>query len=125
MQLLSHLNLSNNRLSSFTALDPLRFLKFLDVLDISFNEIGSHTVDTRRYLCSSPLSHTTGSDFNIQDLSTNYLKDGNYWEAYLTFKCLNLIELDLRGNAIVNENFRSYMSNLMPNLKWLDGEELH
>ncbi|WOH02720.1 hypothetical protein DCAR_0522109 [Daucus carota subsp. sativus] len=125
MQLLSHLNLSNNRLSSFTALDPLRFLKFLDVLDISFNEIGSHTVDTRRYLCSSPLSHTTGSDFNIEELTTNYLKDGNYWEAYLTFKCLNLIELDLRGNVIVNENFRSYMSNLMPNLKWLDGEELH
>lgn len=124
MQLLSHLNLSNNRLSSFSALDPLRFLKSLDVLDISFNEIGAHIVDTRRYLCSSPLSHTTGSDWNFEELTTSGMKDVNYWEAYSTFKCLNLTELDLRGNSIVNENFRSFMSNLMPKLKWLDGEEL-
>lgn len=125
MQLLSHLNLSNNRLSSFTALDPLRFLKSLKVLDISYNEIGAHTVDTRRYLCSSPLSHTTGTYWNFEELTTSSMKDANYWGAYSTFKCLNLIELDVRGNAVVNENFRSFMSNLMPKLKWLDGEELH
>lgn len=125
MQILSHLNLSNNRLSSFTALDPLKFLKSLDVLDISFNEIGAHTVDTRRYLCSSPLSHTSASDWNFEELTTtSSMKDVNYWEAYSTFKCLNLTELDLRGNAIINENFWSFMSNIMPKLKWLDGEEL-
>ncbi|KAL8145400.1 geranylgeranyl transferase type-2 subunit alpha 1 isoform X1 [Apium graveolens] len=123
LQLLSHLNLSNNRLSSFTALDPLKFLKSLDVLDISFNEIGAHTVDTRRYLCSSPLSHT--SDWNLEELTTSGMKNVNYWEAYSTFKCIGLTELDLRGNAVVNENFRLFVSNLMPKLKWLDGEELH
>lgn len=122
MQLLSHLNLSNNKLSSFTALDPLKLLKSLDVLDISFNEIGAHTVDTRRYLCSSPLSHT--SDWNFEELTTSGIKDVNYWEAYSIFKCINLTELDLRGNAIVNENFRLFVANLMPKLKWLDGEEL-
>ncbi|KAJ0554483.1 putative leucine-rich repeat domain superfamily [Helianthus annuus] len=68
-QLLSCLNLSHNNLSSFTALDPLRFLKSLRVLDISYNEIGAHTVDTRRYLCSSPLSHTLDYDKKFEEVA--------------------------------------------------------
>ncbi|THG00534.1 hypothetical protein TEA_003730 [Camellia sinensis var. sinensis] len=55
MQLLSCLNLSNNKMGSFSALEPLKLLKSLKVLDISYNEIGAHAVDTRRYLCSSPI----------------------------------------------------------------------
>ncbi|KAE9615201.1 putative leucine-rich repeat domain, L domain-containing protein [Lupinus albus] len=58
MQLLFCLNLSHNKFGSFTALGPLRLLRSLKVLNISYNEIGSHSIDTRRYLCSSPLCHT-------------------------------------------------------------------
>ncbi|CAL5430532.1 unnamed protein product [Camellia sinensis] len=46
MQLLSCLNLSNNKMGSFSALEPLTLLKSLKVLDISYNEIGAHAVDT-------------------------------------------------------------------------------
>ncbi|CAL5428140.1 unnamed protein product [Camellia sinensis] len=49
MQLLSCLNLSNNKMGSFSALEPLTLLKSLKVLDISYNEIGAHVVDTRSY----------------------------------------------------------------------------
>lgn len=55
MQLLSCLNLSSNKLGSFTALEPLRLLKSLKVLNILYNEIGAQSIDTTRYLCSSPL----------------------------------------------------------------------
>ncbi|KAF5939724.1 hypothetical protein HYC85_023983 [Camellia sinensis] len=48
MQLLSCLNLSNNKMGSFSALEPLKLLKSLKVLDIPYNEIGAHAVDTRR-----------------------------------------------------------------------------
>ncbi|KAJ4963754.1 hypothetical protein NE237_023693 [Protea cynaroides] len=51
MQLLSCLNLSNNKLRSFTALEPLRLLKSLKVLDISYNEIGAHSIDTTSLYC--------------------------------------------------------------------------
>ncbi|THF96370.1 hypothetical protein TEA_011997 [Camellia sinensis var. sinensis] len=47
MQLLSCLNPSNNKMGSFSALEPLKLLKSLEVLDISYNEIGAHVVDTR------------------------------------------------------------------------------
>ncbi|CAL5430551.1 unnamed protein product [Camellia sinensis] len=48
-ELLSCLNLSNNKMGSFSALEPLTLLKSLKVLDISYNEIGAHVVDTRSY----------------------------------------------------------------------------
>ncbi|KAA8538190.1 hypothetical protein F0562_027798 [Nyssa sinensis] len=125
MQLLSCLNLSNNKLGSFTALEPLRLLKSLKVLDISYNEIGAHSVDTRRYLCSSPLSHTAGSDWNFDEFAVSGVKVTNYWEAFSIFKGLNLTQLDIVGNAIPDEKFKLFLFRLLPSLKWLDGEELH
>ncbi|KAJ8645573.1 hypothetical protein MRB53_007321 [Persea americana] len=46
LQLLIYLNLSHNRISCFTALEPLRLIKSLRSLDISYNEIGMHSIDT-------------------------------------------------------------------------------
>nr|POF26451.1 geranylgeranyl transferase type-2 subunit alpha 1 [Quercus suber] len=124
MQLLSCLNLSNNKLSSFTALGPLRLLKSLKVLDISFNEIGSHSIDTTRYLCSSPLSHTEEIDWSHDETVTGDVNQTNYWEAFLIFKDLNLTQLDIVGNAIADEKFKSFLVKIVPTLKWLDGQEL-
>lgn len=96
-------------------------VKSLEVLDISYNEIGAHTIDTRRYLCSSPLNHTAGSEkFSDGDMQLN-----NHWDAYLLFSDLNLIQLDVTGNAAVDERLKTLLFKLMPALKWLDGEERH
>ncbi|KAD1664215.1 hypothetical protein E3N88_42479 [Mikania micrantha] len=125
LQLLSLLNLSHNKLGSFMALDPLRFLKSLRVLDISYNEIGAHTVDTRRYLCSSPLSHTLDYDKNFEEFASDDEKVVNFWEAYSVFGGLDIMQLDITGNAIVDERFVVLLVKLIPGLKWLDGKELH
>ncbi|XP_059633620.1 geranylgeranyl transferase type-2 subunit alpha 1 [Cornus florida] len=122
MQLLSWLNLSNNKLGSFTALEPLRLLTSLKVLDISHNEIGAHSVDTRRYLCSSPLSHTAGSDWNSDEFVISAAKMPNYWEAFFIFKSSKLSQLAIAGNAISDEKFKSFLFKLLPSLKWVDGE---
>ncbi|KAG9149827.1 hypothetical protein Leryth_025889, partial [Lithospermum erythrorhizon] len=90
MQLLSALNLSHNKLSSFTALEPLRLLKSLKVLDISHNEIESER------------------------------QMSNYWDAYAIFKDLSLIQLDILGNAVADEKLKLLLHKLMPELKWLD-----
>ncbi|KAL8476964.1 hypothetical protein ACS0TY_029312 [Phlomoides rotata] len=121
LQLLSHLKLNNNKFSSFTALEPLKMVKSLEVLDISYNEIGAHTIDTRRYLCSSPLNHTSGSE----KLTDGDVELNNHWDAYLLFNDLNLIQLDVMGNAVVDERLKAFLYKLMPALKWLDGEERH
>ncbi|XP_057530358.1 geranylgeranyl transferase type-2 subunit alpha 1 [Amaranthus tricolor] len=124
MQLLSFLNLSNNKIKSFTALNPLRHLKLLKVLNISHNEIGKHSIDSTRYLCSSPLTHTIADDWKL-DLS---LEDGSqlskYWEAFIVFKDLALIQLDIIGNAIVDEDFESFLCKILPTLKFLDSYSL-
>lgn len=125
LQLLSCLNLSNNKLGTFTALDPLKLLKTLKVLDVSYNEIGAHTVDTRRYLNSSPLSHTVASDWNFEEFSSIDAKVANYWEAYSAFRGLNLTQLDIVGNSVIDERFKLFLRKLLPRLKWLDDEELH
>ncbi|KAF5796422.1 putative leucine-rich [Helianthus annuus] len=126
LQLLSCLNLSHNNLSSFTALDPLRFLKSLRVLDISYNEIGAHTVDTRRHLCSSPLSHTLDYDKKFEEVANGDETVVNFWEAYSIFGGLNITQLDNMGNAAaVDERFMLFLVKLLPGLKWLDREELH
>lgn len=119
MQLLSCLNLSNNKLSSFSALEPLRFLSSLKVLDISYNEIGAHSIDTTRYLCSSPLSHTVDSDWSSGDVQVR-----KYWEAYLIFRGLKLRQFDVVGNRISDEKFKGFLVKVVHTLKWLDGEEL-
>lgn len=125
LQLLSCLNLSHNKLASFTALDPLRFLKSLKVLNVSHNEIGSHTIDTRRYQCSSPMSHTIDYDPKFEEFANGDAKLVNFWEAYTVFGGLNLMQLDIVGNVAVDERFVSFLVKLLPGLKWLDGEELH
>lgn len=125
MQLLSCLNLSNNKIKSFTALDPLRHLKSLKVLNISQNEIGKHSIDTTRYLCSSPLSHAEVSDWKKSGLwSTDDAQLSKYWEAFLVFKGLTLVELGITGNAVVNEDFRSFLLKILPTLKRLDDTSL-
>ncbi|KAH9756187.1 Geranylgeranyl transferase type-2 subunit alpha 1 [Citrus sinensis] len=124
LQLLSCLNLSNNILGSFTALEPIRQLKSLRALNISYNEIGAHSIDTTKYLCSSPLSHSVGSEWNHgQTVIDDDIK--SYWEAYFILKGLNLTQFDIVGNAIVNEKFKSFLIKVLPGLKWLDGEQLH
>ncbi|KAI3726568.1 hypothetical protein L1987_66366 [Smallanthus sonchifolius] len=125
LQLLSCLNLSHNKVGSFMALDPLRFLKSLRVLNISYNEIGAHTVDTRRYLCSSPLSHTFDYDKKFEEFATGDEKVLNCWEAYSVFGGLDIMQLDVVGNAAADERFMLFLVKLLPGLKWLDGEELH
>ncbi|KAJ6382657.1 hypothetical protein OIU77_031151 [Salix suchowensis] len=105
MQLLSHLNLSKNKLGSFTSLESLRHLKSLKVLDLSYNEIGAHSVDTTRYLCSSPLCHSIGSEWDGSELVTDGVSLVSYWEAFFILKGLKLTQLDITGNAIADEKF--------------------
>ncbi|KAE8695389.1 serine/threonine-protein kinase CTR1-like [Hibiscus syriacus] len=123
MQLLSCLNLGNNKLRSLTALEPLRKLKSLRVLDISYNQIGDHSIDTTRYLCCSPLSHSVGRELNKDETVINDVTL-NYWEAFYVFRDLNLYQLDIVGNTIADEKFKPVLVKIMPTLKRLDGELL-
>ncbi|KAM1014256.1 hypothetical protein TB2_044097 [Malus domestica] len=125
MQLLSRLNLSNNKLGSFTALGPLKQLKLLQVLDISYNEIGAHSIDTTRYQCSTPLSHTEEASWNSEEIGTGGAGVKGYWEAFLIFKSMSLTQLVTLGNAISGENFKSFVVMFVPTLEWLDGDKLH
>ncbi|KAJ8551114.1 hypothetical protein K7X08_000484 [Anisodus acutangulus] len=122
MQLLSCLNVSHNKLCSFTALESLRLLRSLNVLDISYNEIGAHSIDTRRYLCFSPLNHRSGGDWKPEEFEMHGAEVADYWEAYAIFKDLHLMQLDLKGNAVSNEKIKLLLIKLLPSLKWLDGE---
>ncbi|XP_052183071.1 geranylgeranyl transferase type-2 subunit alpha 1 isoform X2 [Diospyros lotus] len=125
MQLLVCLNLSHNKIRNFSGLEPLKLLKSLEVLDISYNEIGAHMVDTRRYLCASPFSHRTGgnggkfSEFARDDVNLT-----KYWEAYSLFKDSKLRQIDIAGNVVAENEFKSFLVKLLPSLKWLDGEEV-
>ncbi|XP_047166623.1 geranylgeranyl transferase type-2 subunit alpha 1 [Vigna umbellata] len=124
MQLLSCLNLSHNKIGSFTALGPLRLVKSLKVLNISHNELGCHSVDTTRYLCPSPLSHTEEFAWDRFEILTGNVSATKFWEAFLIFGSLALTELNIIGNAVADENFRSFLVKVLPTLKWLDDEEL-
>ncbi|CAL5430543.1 unnamed protein product [Camellia sinensis] len=124
-QLLSCLNLSNNKMGSFSALEPLKLLKSLKVLDISYNEIGAHAVDTRRYLCSSPLSHIVGGDWNFGEFVISGVNVTNYWEAFAIFKDSKLTQLDIIGNVVAEEEFKLFLVKILPALNWLNGVELH
>ncbi|KAL1536263.1 protein geranylgeranyltransferase type II [Salvia divinorum] len=125
LQLLSCLKLSKNRFSSFTALEPLKMLKSLQVLDVSYNEIGAHSIDTRRYMCSSPLNSTTGSEWQLKRFAEEDADMKHFWDAYLLFKDLNLVQLDIVGNAVVDERLKAFLVKLMSALKWFDGESCH
>ncbi|KAL6603656.1 hypothetical protein ACP70R_044017 [Stipagrostis hirtigluma subsp. patula] len=120
------LNVSNNQISSFTALESLTKIKSLKVLDLSFNEIGAHSIDTTRYICSSPFSHKVEACEAFEECQQKNINVEDYWEAILFFKSANLAQLDIKGNAVANkENFRTLVMTLIPNLKWLDGECVH
>ncbi|KAL3514275.1 hypothetical protein ACH5RR_026992 [Cinchona calisaya] len=124
LQLLCCLNLSKNKFCSFSALEPLRLLKSLKVLDISCNEIGAHSIDTRRYLCASPLTHAVGSDWNSKEFAISGPEMTNYWDAFSIFRGLNLRQLDIAGNPIADQKFKLFLCKLLPAMKWLDGENL-
>ncbi|GMP93138.1 hypothetical protein CsSME_00043097 [Camellia sinensis var. sinensis] len=70
-------------MGSFSALEPLTLLKSLKVLDISYNEICAHAVDTR-------------SGVNVT----------NYWEAFAIFKDSKLTQLDIIGNVVAEAEFK-------------------
>ncbi|XP_078161613.1 RAB geranylgeranyl transferase alpha subunit 1 isoform X2 [Carex rostrata] len=125
LQLLVGLNLSHNQITSFTALEPIKYSKSLKVLDLSFNEIGSHPVDTTRYLCASPLSHTYDATEIINELARENIQIGDFWEAVLLFKSLQLVQLDMQGNPVANERFRVLVEKVNPCLRWLDGKSLN
>lgn len=125
MQLLSHLNLSKNKFGSFTSLEPLRHLKSMKVLDLSYNEIGSHSIDTTRYLCSSPLCHSVGSEWDGSETVTDGVSLVSYWEAFFILRGLKLTQIDIAGNAIADEKFTAFLAKVLPALKWLDGVQLN
>jgi geranylgeranyl transferase type-2 subunit alpha len=123
LQQLVSLNISNNHITSFTALEPLTKIMFLKVLDLSFNEIGAHSIDTSRYICSSPFSHKIEACEAFEECQEKNINVEEYWDAILFFKSLKLAQLDIEGNAIASkENFRTLVMTLIPSLKWLNGE---
>ena len=122
MQLLSCLNLSRNRIRSFSALDSLRHLKQLRVLDVSHNHIGEHSVDTTRYLCSSPLSNSEWPQDEVGSQMPSLAT--KYWDAYFVLRDLNLKQLDITGNVIAGDEFSSFVLQVVPKLVWLDGKKL-
>lgn len=124
LQLLICLNLSNNQISSFTSLEPLKRLSSLRVLDLSFNEIGAHPVDTTRYLCSSPLSHTLDVKGIMEVLQKDNINVADHWEMILLFKSLNLKQLNMKGNPVSSENFGQLVTKILPSLHWVDGERV-
>ncbi|KAL0917324.1 hypothetical protein M5K25_012379 [Dendrobium thyrsiflorum] len=125
LQLLINLNLQNNQISSITALEPLKLLSYLRVLDISFNKIGAHSVDTTRYIFSSPLTHSIVKDKKcIEECLQANINVADNWEAIFLFSYLHLKQLDVKGNAVADEKFRDLLKMVIPTLTWLDGERL-
>ncbi|KAK8961696.1 hypothetical protein KSP40_PGU006990 [Platanthera guangdongensis] len=125
LQLLTCLNLRNNHICSFTALQPLKLLSYLKVLDISFNDIGAHPVDTARYLFSSPSTRSVELDKEfLEDYCRSKVDITNNWEAICLFRDLQLHQLDVKNNAVADTNFRDLLTKVLPTLMWLDGEQL-
>uniref|UniRef100_A0A1J3CKT1 Geranylgeranyl transferase type-2 subunit alpha n=1 Tax=Noccaea caerulescens TaxID=107243 RepID=A0A1J3CKT1_NOCCA len=122
MQLLTCLNLSHNRIRNFSALDSLRHVRQLRVLDVSHNHIGEHSVDTTRYLCSSPLSNSEWTQDEVGRQKPSLVT--KYWDAYFVLRDLNLKQLDIAGNVIAGDEFNSFVLQVMPKLVWLDGQKL-
>uniref|UniRef100_A0ACD5ZEN0 Uncharacterized protein n=2 Tax=Avena sativa TaxID=4498 RepID=A0ACD5ZEN0_AVESA len=124
LQQLVCLNISNNQISSFTSLEPLTKIISLKALDLSFNQIGAHPIDTTRYICSSPFSHKVQSCEAFEECRKKNVDVEDFWDAILFFKSVNLVQLDIKGNA-VNDKFRTVVTTLSPSLKWLDGTCVH
>ena len=79
------------------------------------------TIDTTRCLCSTPLSHIKEIDWNCDEIVTSDVNLRNYWEAFPIFRGFNLTQLDIVGNAIADENFKSFLVKIVPTLMWLHG----
>ncbi|XP_020580824.1 geranylgeranyl transferase type-2 subunit alpha 1 isoform X2 [Phalaenopsis equestris] len=125
LQLLTCLNLRNNQICSITSLEPLKPLSYLRVLDISFNKIGLHPVDTTRYLFSSPLTYSMIKDEKyLEECRQANINVADNWEAIFLFRDLHLKQLDVKGNAVADEKFRALLKKVLPTLIWLDGERL-
>jgi geranylgeranyl transferase type-2 subunit alpha len=102
LRVLVNLNLSHNRISSVTALAPLRELPLLQKVDLSFNHIGDYTVDTCRLLFSSKLSNS--SPATPDSSSTEWpLKAGKHWEIKAVFEGLRWRELNIAGNSAAED----------------------
>ncbi|XP_066369826.1 geranylgeranyl transferase type-2 subunit alpha 1-like isoform X2 [Miscanthus floridulus] len=126
LQHLMFLNISNNQISSFTALEPLMKIISLKVLDLSFNKIGAHSIDTTRYICSSPFSHKIKASEAFEEYQKVNINVEEYWDAIRFFRSLKLAQLDIKGNEIASkENFRTLVVTLIPCLKWFDGEDVN
>ena len=98
LRVLVNLDLSHNRIVSVTALAPLRGLPLLQNVDVSFNQIGDHTVDTCRLLCSSKLSNSS-----VASSMEWPLRDGKYWEIRAVFEGLGWRELNIGGNSAAED----------------------
>lgn len=80
-----------------------------------------HSVDTTRYLFPSPLSHSRGSYCHAEEHATGNVAVANNWEALLIFKDMHLTQLDIAGNAVVDESLKMLLVKVLPSLKWVDG----
>lgn len=126
LQQLVCLNISNNQISSFTSLEPLTKIVSLKALDLSFNKIGAHLIDTTRYMCSSPFSHKIERCEAFEECRKKNVNVEDFWDAILFFKSVNLVQLDIKGNAIADkDSFAAVVTTLNPSLKWLDGTCIH
>ncbi|CAM0883411.1 unnamed protein product [Alopecurus aequalis] len=122
LQQLVCLKISNNQISSFTSLEPLTKIISLKVLDLSFNEIGARSIDTTRYICSSPFSHKAEPGEAFEACRKKNVHVEEFWDAILFFKSLSLTQLGIKGNAVADkDDFRTVVTTLSPSLKWLDG----
>lgn len=126
LQQLVCLNISNNQISGFTSLEPLTKIISLKVLDLSCNEIGAHSIDTARYICLSPFSHKVEPCDAFEECRKKNINVEEFWDAILFFKSVNLVQLDVKGNAVANKDtFRTVVMTLSPSLKFLDGTCVH
>ncbi|KAL5226129.1 hypothetical protein ABZP36_012768, partial [Zizania latifolia] len=114
--------LERQQQSDHTALKPLTEIISLKVLDLSFNEIGTHSINTTRYICPSPFSHKVEACEAFEECQKKNINAEQFWDAILFFKHVNLVQLGVEGNAIASmENFRTLVVTLNPSIKWLDG----
>ena len=115
MQLLVSLDVSYNHLSHVTSLWPIHHVSSLKELNIKCNQIGAHSVDTKRYLIPSCLNNSTEEGQNHSNCL--YL-----WEVLEVFKGLALRQLETHGNPITQDNrWREGVIQALPSLLWLDG----
>lgn len=83
-------------------------------------------IDTTRYMCSSPFSHKIERCEAFEECRKKNVNVEDFWDAILFFKSVNLVQLDIKGNAIADkDSFAAVVTTLNPSLKWLDGTCIH